>query len=61
MEKGGGGGGGGGGAEPPAMYPRGYSVQKTTLLSRKLNELSESVSFDSEFALANHWKLIFFF
>ena len=52
------------GAEPPAEYPRGYSVQKTTLLSRKLNELSESVSFDSEFTLAfeiQPLKIDFFF
>ena len=52
------------GAEPPAEYPRGYSVQKTTPLSRKLNELSESVSFDSEFTLAfeiQPLKIDFFF
>ena len=33
------------------MYPPGQSGQKT-LLWRKLNELTENVSFDSEFALA---------
>ena len=33
------------------MYPPGQSSQKT-LFWRKLNELSENVSFDSEFALA---------
>ena len=33
------------------MYPRAKSVKKTTLFSRKLNELSENVGFDSEFTL----------
>ena len=39
------------GAERPAVYPRAQSVQKTTLFLRKLNELSEKVSFDSDFDL----------
>ena len=33
------------------MYPRAKSVKETTLVSRKLNELSENVGFDSEFTL----------
>ena len=37
--------------EPPAVYPRGYSVQKAMLLWRKSNELSENFSFDTEFNL----------
>ena len=39
-------------------------MQKTVLFSRKLNELSENVSFDSEFALAfeiQSFKAAFFF
>ena len=34
------------------MYPHRYSVPKTTLFERKLNELSENVNFDSEFVVA---------
>ena len=51
------------GAEPPAVYPHGQSVQKTTLFWRKLNELSRNVSFDSEFTLAfeiKPFKIAFF-
>ena len=40
------------GVEPTPVYPRRQKVQKTSLFQRKLNELSEKVSFDFEFALA---------
>ena len=45
------------------MYLYWYSVLKTTSFSKKLNEFSENVSFDSEFAPAfeiQPFKVLFF-
>ena len=51
------------GVQPPTVYPRGQSVQKNTMFQRKMNELCENASFDSEFALAfeiQQFKVAFF-